>query len=304
MAFSVSTISRATTSQLRNARITPATSIALALASTPFAIKAVHDVGLHPHPKRTKHLPDPTLIIPGITHKGKDMIPMRDFLQSKDKAAHIWGPDRNNGPTRFAVHKLNNLLNNFHDEVGEPVYIIGYSFGGLMGLFLGHMHPEKVKAIIILASPDLLGYEDIASKTVFGSLFKYIDHAGFLFNQKILRNWVGEHKRPPLGIPIISFIACNDKTVSAPSCEAPENSLNRNFYVDCDHTQMKDHPGVMAAIAYLQENGLYADLPDEILAMGFVGREKMIDHFPTIQDLQNTIEHPPLTLDIGVMSYS
>ena len=222
---------------------------------------------------------------------------LRNELRASKTAAHIWGPDRNNGPTRFAVHKLHSLLNNFHQEVGEPVYLVGYSFGGLMALYLARQFPDKVKAVFILASPDLLSYEDIPDKTIFGNMFRYIDHAGFLFNQKILKNWKGEQDREQLGIPIISFVACNDKTVSAPSCQAPIDPLNRTFYIDCDHTEMKTHKGVAAAIAYLQENGLYAELPEEILATGFMARENMIDHFLAI-------EHPPLINAAGVLSLS
>ena len=267
-----------------------------ALIALPFvANSTANHIRLNPHPKRTKELTHPTLIFPGITKKGKDMTLFRDELRSKHVAAHIWGPDRNVGPTRFTVNKLHNLLNHFCDDAGEAAYLVGYSFGGLMCLYLARQLPANVKAAFIISSPDLLSYEDIPHKTIFANIFRYIEHAGFLFDQKILRNWIGEHLRPPLEIPIIAFVACNDKTVSAPSCEAPISALNRTFYIECDHTEIKTHKGVVAAIAYLQEHGLYAELPEEILATGFVARENMIDHFLAI-------EHPPLINEAGVLS--
>nr|MBP9115110.1 alpha/beta fold hydrolase [Acidimicrobiia bacterium] len=243
-------------SNLRNRKITAGNAITLSLAlvstSIPLVVKTKTHFDLKPAPRKTRKLQNPTLIIPGITDLGKKVVPLRNHLKDNFIAAHIWGSKRNNGPTRNGVPKLKNVFNKFYESSGEPVVLIGHSFGGLMSLFLARLYPEKVKAVILLASPCQLGFNDIATNTGFGNLFKFIQAGKKLFDQDVLRNWVGEQDRiPVLDVPIISFVSCDDKNVNGFSCESPIGPLNRTIYINTNHSGVKNHPATKAALVFL-----------------------------------------------------
>lgn len=302
MAFSVNDV----TTQLRKIRITPGAAIFLALSgpTLPFAAtKTFRHHTLKPNMNRTSKLKNPTYLIPGITDLGLRMKPLRDHMRNDNIAAHTWGSKRNNGPTRLGVPKLLKVFENFVEEANEPVILIGHSFGGLMSLYLARRYPDKVKAVILLASPCQLSFNDIESNTVFGKLFKVIEAGKFLFEQEILHSWVGEQDRiPALDIPIISFIACNDKNVNALSCKAPDGPLNRNIFVDCDHGEIKDHEAVKQAITYLYEHGFDAELPQSIIDLGIVDESHVINHFAVPSNDEVVVEYPPQQAPVGVLS--
>lgn len=294
-------------SVLQKHNVSTGSAIALAFgtvtSSALVTTKTVRHIDLKPDTKRTAKLKMPTLLIPGITDLGKMMRPLRNHLRSENIAAHIWGSKRNNGPTRFGVPKLINVFKDFSNSVDEPVILIGHSFGGLMSLFLARMFPEKVKAVILLASPCQLGFNDIEANTVFGKMFKLIEAGKSLFHQDILHGWVGEQDRQPaLPMPIISFVACKDKNVNAFSCKAPDGPLNRNIFIDCDHGEIKDHEAVKAAIVYMYEHGFDAEFPGWIIDLGIVDESKVVNHFALADNTQLFIEHPPIHIEAGVLS--
>lgn len=293
--------------QFRKINVSPGSAIVLAFSSAAVPIvtsKTINHQNLKPVAKRTIKLKMPTLLIPGITDLGKMMRPLRDHLRQERFAAHIWGSKRNNGPTRLGVPKLINVFEEFSNSVNEPVVLIGHSFGGLMSLYLARMFPEKVRAVILLASPGQLGFDDIESNTTFGKLFKFIEAGKSLFHQDILHSWVGEQDRQPaLPMPIISFIACDDKNVNALSCKAPDGPLNRNIFIDCGHGEIKNHEAVKAAIVYMYEHGFDVQFPIWIIDLGIVEESNAINHFDTSQKIDTPIiEHPPLSIEAGVLS--
>ncbi len=40
----------------------------------------------------------------------------------------------------------------FAEQISEPAYLVGWSLGGLVALYLAHRHPEKVRALCLTAS--------------------------------------------------------------------------------------------------------------------------------------------------------
>ena len=223
-------------------------------------------------------------MITGITDKGTKFKVLRDFLRENGFTANISSAGRNNGPTKSGAFRLKANFKNYFNKVNQPINLIGHSFGGLIALYLARLYPNKVNAVFLLASPCQLAYNEIEANTAkgLGKLFRFIDKAKIFFEKEALLNWVGEQDRvPPLAIPIISFVACKDEMVNPFSCEAPKDidGLNRTFFVDCGHSDIKNHPAVMAVITHLYKHGLLAEIPEHIVDLGILERAYVVNPF-------------------------
>ena len=264
-------------------RVKPGQALCLALVrgATPYATSKALDRILLKHKLDRTNLKCPTLLIQGITDPGKIMKPFCDSLRGFGFTANVSSASRSNGPTLLGSKRQKTIFNKYFNKVGRPINLIGHSFGGLMSLHLARLHPEKVNAVIILASPCQLAYNEITANTAedLGRLFKFIDRAKFFFERDTFQNWVGEQDRTPLGIPIISFVACKDEMVNPFKCEAPKGDLNRTVFVDCGHSDIKNHPAVIATIAHFYEHGYLAELPEDIVALGIVDRSNVVNPF-------------------------
>ena len=92
----------------------------------------------------------PTLVIPGFVANDRTTLELRRALAAAGFRVHGWGHGWNLGATADIVERLLKRV----DEVSEePVLLIGWSLGGLFAREVARAHPDRVHAVVTLASP-------------------------------------------------------------------------------------------------------------------------------------------------------
>lgn len=94
---------------------------------------------------------DPLLVIPGFLTSDRTTLQMRRELARDGWRVHGWGMGRNNGAYANVLDDLHARL----DEVrgNDQAVVVGWSLGGVFARELARAHPEKVRAVVTLASP-------------------------------------------------------------------------------------------------------------------------------------------------------
>jgi hypothetical protein len=104
------------------------------------------DIALADHPRKV-------MLLPGF---GTHPIRMRYMAQQLERAGHRvkrWGLGFNFGPTPENFEILEQRLDDLYQRYNEPVFLVGWSLGGLFARELGKRHPEKVAKVITMGSP-------------------------------------------------------------------------------------------------------------------------------------------------------
>jgi pimeloyl-ACP methyl ester carboxylesterase len=93
----------------------------------------------------------PVLVLPGFLASDVSTRPLRAFLRERGFAAHGWGLGRNRGPDGGVLGALRRNLHELSD--GQRVSLVGWSLGGVFARELAKAAPERVRAVVTLASP-------------------------------------------------------------------------------------------------------------------------------------------------------
>ena len=97
--------------------------------------------------------PRTVMVLPGFaTHPSR----MRYFAQTLEEAGHTvkrWGLGFNWGPTEENFARLESRLLDLHRRAGEPVFLVGWSLGGLFARELAKLHPDAVAKVITMGTP-------------------------------------------------------------------------------------------------------------------------------------------------------
>ncbi|NNC48189.1 MAG: alpha/beta fold hydrolase [Sphingomonas sp.] len=93
----------------------------------------------------------PTLVIPGFLSSDRTTLELRRFLARDGWRVHGWGHGRNNGAYEGILDDLEARLDAIRGD--RRALVVGWSLGGVMGRELARRRPDKVRAIVTLASP-------------------------------------------------------------------------------------------------------------------------------------------------------
>ncbi|MXP46077.1 alpha/beta hydrolase [Altererythrobacter luteolus] len=98
-------------------------------------------------------VPRTVMLLPGFaTHP----VRMRYMAQQLERAGHKvkrWGLGFNFGPTPENVEYLEQRLDEIYRRYDRPVYLVGWSLGGLFARELGRRHPEMIAKVVTMGSP-------------------------------------------------------------------------------------------------------------------------------------------------------
>lgn len=97
--------------------------------------------------------PRTVMMLPGF---GAHPFRMRYMAQQIERSGHTvkrWGMGYNLGATADRFAKLEGRLLDLHQRVGEPLYLVGWSLGGVMARELAKRHPDKIAKVITMGSP-------------------------------------------------------------------------------------------------------------------------------------------------------
>ena len=119
-------------------------------------VEVVHNFARLPH--RIGHLdargPEdgpPALVIPGFLTTDRTTLTLRRGLADAGWRVHGWGQGRNEGAYAEVLDDMNARLDAIRH--GDKALLVGWSLGGVIARELARAHPDKVRAVVTLASP-------------------------------------------------------------------------------------------------------------------------------------------------------
>lgn len=95
----------------------------------------------------------PVLVLPGFSANDRLTGRLRGHLAQRGWDVHGWGLGTNHGLTEQIVTGLPRRFAEIAEQSGQPVSVVGWSFGGLLARWLAHQHPDQVRQVITLGSP-------------------------------------------------------------------------------------------------------------------------------------------------------
>ena len=97
--------------------------------------------------------PRTVMMLPGF---GAHPLRMRFMAQQLERAGHTvkrWGMGFNLGASSECFTTVEQRLIDLHKRAGEPIYLIGWSLGGVIARELAKLHPDKVAKVVTMGSP-------------------------------------------------------------------------------------------------------------------------------------------------------
>ncbi|MCM8558252.1 alpha/beta fold hydrolase [Sphingomicrobium sediminis] len=93
----------------------------------------------------------PALVIPGFLASDRTTLELRRHLARGGWRVHGWGKGQNRGAYEGILEDLEEKLDAVSGN--DKALVVGWSLGGVMGRELARKRPDKVRAIVTLASP-------------------------------------------------------------------------------------------------------------------------------------------------------
>lgn len=97
--------------------------------------------------------PRPVLVLPGFVTGDSATLPLRVFLRSIGHRPAGWGLGINVGASHHIAEGVDRTLRDLAQKYQEPIDIVGWSAGGILGRVLASHRPELVRQVISLGSP-------------------------------------------------------------------------------------------------------------------------------------------------------
>ena len=97
--------------------------------------------------------PKRVMLIPGFAANPRKMKYLANQLERAGHRVKRWGLGMNWGPDEQVFAKLDRRLVKVFESKGEPIYLVGWSLGGLYARELAKRHPDKVAKVVTMGSP-------------------------------------------------------------------------------------------------------------------------------------------------------
>jgi pimeloyl-ACP methyl ester carboxylesterase len=95
----------------------------------------------------------PVLVIPGFGATDRATGRLRQHLRARGWHVHAWRVGPNHGLTDEVLDGVLDRFDEVYERHGEPVSVVGWSFGGLLARWVAHQRPTQVRQVITLGSP-------------------------------------------------------------------------------------------------------------------------------------------------------
>ncbi len=208
----------------------------------------------------------PVIVVPGFGSDDRYTKPLRHFLTRRGYPAEGWGMGKNMAGIDLP-HSLDDLSDNWdvehredysgeasvpylcdklaervearHEELGEPISLIGWSLGGYLAREAARDLPDKVDRVITLGSPIIGGP-------------KYTAAAPFFMKRGVDLDWIEQEvlKREsrPIQQPVTAIYSKSDAIVSWHATVDHHNDNVEHIEVDAAHVGLAFNPTVWAHI--------------------------------------------------------
>jgi pimeloyl-ACP methyl ester carboxylesterase len=193
-------------------------------------------------PARNEGRGRPVLVIPGFYSSDVLTGRLRRHLRRLGYHVHGWRLGRNYGLTDELIDGLTARLAQLHRQHGQPVTVIGWSFGGLLARWLAHEHPDLVSQVITLGSPWRREGEVTRTTPLFE---RAADRHGLSDRARD----IVERLREPLPVPCTAIFSKTEGIVNWRACALDDGEMCENIVVPSSHAGLVANPLALAALA-------------------------------------------------------
>ena len=193
----------------------------------------------------------PVLVLPGFYASDALTARLRGHLRKRGYDVHGWGLGRNLGLTDHLVDGLLQRFDEVRTAAGQPVAVVGWSFGGLLARWLSFQRPGQVRQVICLGSP----WRAEGERT----------RATRMFEQAAVRHGLSERARDivdelrgPLDVHCTAVWSRTDGVTSWRGCRLDEGPLTEDVAVPSSHIGLVSNPLALAVV----DDRLAQDLDD------------------------------------------
>jgi pimeloyl-ACP methyl ester carboxylesterase len=193
-------------------------------------------------PSRTTGEGRPVLVLPGFYAGDEATKRLRGHLDKLGYTAYGWGLGRNHGLTDAIVDGVLARLEEVHERHGEPVSVVGWSFGGLLARYAALERPSLVRQVICLGSP--WRPEGERTRTTFLFERSAARHGLSLRAREIVDGLRGQ-----LPVQCTAIYSRTDGIVPWRGCVLDEGERTENVEVISSHVGLVSNPLALAAVA-------------------------------------------------------
>ena len=179
--------------------------------------------GLGPLGPRGPEDGPPALVIPGFLGTDRTTMELRRALARAGWRAHPWLLGMNTGAKKNTIDLLCKRLKDIEDP--RKVLVVGWSLGGMFARQLAHRCPDKVRAVVTLASP-FSG--DLKTNTNVREIYERV--AGHDVNEPPFPNH--PHKPP---VPTLALWGRRDGIVAPSAARGLAHEVDKAVEVDTHH---------------------------------------------------------------------
>lgn len=182
----------------------------------------------------------PVLVIPGFLAGDGLTRDLRQYLRQRGFHVHRWGLGRNYGLTDELLDGLLSRFDAIHAQHGEPVIVVGWSFGGLLARWLAYERFGAVQHVVCMGSP----WRAEGERTRVTALFhRAAEHYGLSDRaERIL-----ETLRRPLPVRCTAIFSRTDGILHWRSCWV-DGAATENVSVPSSHVGLVSNPLALAVL--------------------------------------------------------
>jgi len=192
----------------------------------------------------------PVLLLPGFMAEEGTLVALKTFLAGRGYAVQTWGLGRNIGFQRRHAHALEQKIRHLHHTTGRRVSLVGWSLGGVFGLYGALQAPECVRQLVTLGSPVNVGPEGSQASPLVKALYRMVAHplGAEVHVMQPRAKPLREHLLP--AVPMSCLYSVSDGVVppQEATIDGPDTHCE-NIRVCGSHTGLGFNPMVLAIVA-------------------------------------------------------
>jgi len=181
------------------------------------------------------------LVFPGFLGDDASTLALRGYLRACGFDARGWGFGRNYGPQGDLIERMLALVERAHERSGRRVSLVGWSLGGVYARELARARPDRVRAVVTLASPFQQGRAR-------GALWPIVDPATREAIERLEAGAFAERGAPP-PVPSTAIYSPSDGIVPPRWCREQAGPQAENVELPASHLGIGFNPLALFLVA-------------------------------------------------------
>lgn len=173
------------------------------------------------------------MVLPGFACSDLTTLFMRRQLRKSGYNVHGWGLGINRGNIEETLPLVTAKIETVVQQIGEPIVLLGWSLGGIMGREIARDRPDLVKLVLTAGAPIIGG----PKYTTVNHWFRLMGYDSEQLEAQLMARYMR-----PIETPIIAYYTRKDHIVNWHACIDPYTPNIKHIEVSCTHLGMGFSP--------------------------------------------------------------